>query len=663
MVFAQKIFFYYSSNNSKNLFELISFKLREGEYELCLVDSLEDVLETPGWACLVELDQESLIQNRKTLSVITRRFPTIIGVEESDFSFGMDLVNNLKAFAVIGPNHSEKEFDIVFQRLLHEKQKNEGKLQGFSQSRDQNKELELMTQDLEKIVINRTREIQGSKNLIANKVLKMKGLVAFIKSLSSILKVEDLLLLIRSEIHRSYGKIEPILAYDAQQSGGWLLSFERGEVISRSVSDYWSSGERLKINLKEDQLYLANQYSRPFQRVITFPLQGHAENPHNVVLFVEHNLKDDQIENFINFMGERLQSLSLALDRSLLEIDLKRASYIWESTFNSLDDPIAVFSDENSVLRSNLAFQKFFGDSDMSLDQILSEQDIKSPIQQSMESRQPSLASIKLGHQFFEWHCYPIGGSHSSIVASVVSHFVDVTHYKNLQSTMIQNEKMSAMGHLAGNIAHELNNPLTGIRSLCQILISDTQQKEEVLNDLKEVESAAERSQKIITNLLNFARGAEQSEKEVVSLNNLIEKTLPLLKSVTSAHQRIFSLESKNELVQLEPHLTQQVIFNLINNACQSMEEPGELRVATKVISNKIRFLVEDTGPGIPEDIQNSIFDPFFTTKSGRGGTGLGLSMSQSVIESFGGHIKFETHSGKGTKFWFDLPIYREENK
>ncbi|MCB0408260.1 MAG: HAMP domain-containing histidine kinase [Bdellovibrionales bacterium] len=223
---------------------------------------------------------------------------------------------------------------------------------------------------------------------------------------------------------------------------------------------------------------------------------------------------------------------------------------------------------------------------------------------------------------------------------------------------------MSAIGHLAGNIAHELNNPLTGIRSLCQVLLQNQSQQGQVYSDLKEVEMAAARSQKIITNLLNFSKGADRDELKVVSLNELVETTLPLLKSVTSVHQREIHFTLEKTLVKVDPHLTQQVIFNLINNACQAMKEPGRLEIQTSIEGDWVQFTVSDSGPGIPLGLGKTIFDPFVTTKSETGGTGLGLSMSQRVIHQFGGELAYDKDVSCGAKFWFKLPQFNgEENE
>jgi two-component system NtrC family sensor kinase len=474
-------------------------------------------------------------------------------------------------------------------------------------------------------------------------------------------KIEDILLILRSEIKKSSGAGEPFLACDTGQFGPWILYFKRGEVAELKTKSYWKFGPTLRINDPEDQLYLANSFSRPFSRVIAFPLGSKGGQSRHLTLFVEHQLATTDVESFIESMGERLQSLTLAIDRSLFEIDLKRASFLWESTFDSIDDPIAIFSDQGEVIRCNDAYSELQDGKEFVDNSEVPEGSVVAILQRCLQSQQIVTQSVRLGNQFFDCNCYPIAFSQNEKPTSAVVHLVDVTNYKHLQSVMMQNEKMSAIGHLAGNIAHELNNPLTGIRSLCQVLFSQDEIEDTLAQDIREVESAAGRSQKIINNLLNFSRFDESNSVVKSSLRELVQSTLPLLKSILSDHLRNIELDEVDDFVLVEPHLTQQVIFNLIANACQAMESSGEITIRTYRQDERVYFSVKDSGPGVVEALSNSIFEPFVTSKSGQGGTGLGLSMSRKVIERFGGQICFSSKPGLGATFWFWLPRIQEK--
>ena len=215
---------------------------------------------------------------------------------------------------------------------------------------------------------------------------------------------------------------------------------------------------------------------------------------------------------------------------------------------------------------------------------------------------------------------------------------------------------MSAVGLLAGNIAHELNNPLTGLRSLSQVLLQEVPESEQLHRDLKEIEQGVQRCEEIIHSLLNFSNVGSDSRIRKTDLGKLTASTLSFLKSAMRDHSTQIELGEEAFWVQVEPHMMQQVIFNLVNNACQSMTEPGELRIEIKEESGAVHLSVTDRGRGIRPDHLPHIFDPFYTTKEEGQGTGLGLSMSRTVVESFGGKIVVETQVGQGTTFTVTLP-------
>ena len=246
----------------------------------------------------------------------------------------------------------------------------------------------------------------------------------------------------------------------------------------------------------------------------------------------------------------------------------------------------------------------------------------------------------------------------------MINHYVDVTASRELHGRMIQSEKMAAIGLLAGNIAHELNNPLTGIRSLAQVLLAEVPAVGTLQDDIREVEKAAERSQKIIENLLDFSKGEADTKQTLISLNDIVRRTLPMIKTAMREHRSEMSLSDDEPKVKVEPHLMQQVVFNLVNNACQAMRDPGTIAIDTDTEtdgSGRWSVLhVTDTGVGIPDEIIETIFEPFFTTKEKGQGTGLGLSMSQQVVQKFGGEIRVKSAVGEGTRFTVRLPIIEE---
>jgi signal transduction histidine kinase len=219
---------------------------------------------------------------------------------------------------------------------------------------------------------------------------------------------------------------------------------------------------------------------------------------------------------------------------------------------------------------------------------------------------------------------------------------------------------------MAGNIAHELNNPLSGILSMCQILKVEMVQDQykKVQEDLAEIQKATLRCQKIIADLTQFSLGGEDLTQEFRTIiDHSIDVVISLLKSALRRHHVKISLNTANYWVDIPTQLFQQVMFNLINNACQAMEDGGNLEISTHVterFGNEVcQITILDSGPGIAGDVRLKVFDPFFTTKSKGEGTGLGLHISKLIVEKYRGKIHFETNTGLSskTKFIVELPV------
>jgi signal transduction histidine kinase len=190
---------------------------------------------------------------------------------------------------------------------------------------------------------------------------------------------------------------------------------------------------------------------------------------------------------------------------------------------------------------------------------------------------------------------------------------------------------------------------------LAQILLTEIPKEAPAHNDLIEVQAAANRSEQIIKNLLEFS-SLHGDTVELVSVRAMISKTMPFLKTALRYHNSFIDLADGDDTVVAEPHLLQQVIFNLVNNACQAMGDEGDLFLTSRILPASIEILVRDSGPGVPREIREAIFTPFFTTKEEGKGTGLGLSMSRSIIEKFGGTLTLNEKIEKGSEFIIRLP-------
>ena len=239
--------------------------------------------------------------------------------------------------------------------------------------------------------------------------------------------------------------------------------------------------------------------------------------------------------------------------------------------------------------------------------------------------------------------------------------FTDVTEERQIQTKMIQTEKMAALGQLVSGIAHELNNPLTGITGYAQLLLGQNLPPRQHAEASKVAEEA-ERARRIVKNLLCFAREGKP-EQTRVQLNEIVERTLALRSYELKVENIVVECDLEQELPETmaDAHQLQQVVLNLLVNAEQALLEwrgQGRIALRTRRASgNRLRLDVCDDGPGIPAEILSRIFDPFFTTKAPGIGTGLGLSIVYGIVQQHGGEVVAENLPAGGARFSVEIPV------
>ncbi len=246
--------------------------------------------------------------------------------------------------------------------------------------------------------------------------------------------------------------------------------------------------------------------------------------------------------------------------------------------------------------------------------------------------------------------------------------YSDVTGERQIQSKMLQTEKMAALGQFVSGIAHELNNPLTAIMGYAQLLLGHGLTPAQ-LSEASKVYQEAERARRIVKNLLYFAR-ENRPERTSVDLNEVIERTLTLRSYELKVENIVVNCDLAPDLprTMADPYQLQQVVLNLVVNAEQALLEgrgKGHVWIRTSYSPasaaqpglGRILLRVADDGPGISSEISSRIFDPFFTTKPSGVGTGLGLSIVYGIVNQHGGEVTFESQSGVGAKFLVELPV------
>ncbi len=233
---------------------------------------------------------------------------------------------------------------------------------------------------------------------------------------------------------------------------------------------------------------------------------------------------------------------------------------------------------------------------------------------------------------------------------------------KKIHEQLFRSEKLASLGKLAAGVAHEINNPLTGVLTNASLLLEDLEEGDPRREDVEVIVSETIRCREIVKRLLDFARQTKP-QKKITNINNLINNIILLVRNQTSFRNIVIDKNLDENLPEVMADLDQiqQVFINLIINASEAMTKGGKLEIDSKFDKSGeyVEVIFKDNGPGIPNHVKARIFDPFFTTKEQ--GTGLGLSISYGIIERHGGKINLETKQGEGTTFTIFLPVKAEE--
>jgi PAS domain S-box-containing protein len=281
-------------------------------------------------------------------------------------------------------------------------------------------------------------------------------------------------------------------------------------------------------------------------------------------------------------------------------------------------------------------------------------------------SGQQAFAAAEYGvrHRDGTWRTMRAAGSQlvdaESKTSGIIISVRDITVERKLEQQVVQSERLAAMGAMIGGVAHELNNPLTAIMGVSELL-QDTETNENSRKQLGMLQQQARRAAEIVQNLTYFSRPPAPG-KSRINLVEVVERTLNL---------HAYSLRKNNITVDFlkeagvpyalgDPHQLMQVFLNLIVNAEQAIRETrdkGTLRIRLGKGDNSVWVSFHDDGPGIAKENLSSIFDPFYTTKRPGRGTGLGLSICKSVMKEHNGSVEASNSPEGGAVFTVTLPI------
>jgi len=230
---------------------------------------------------------------------------------------------------------------------------------------------------------------------------------------------------------------------------------------------------------------------------------------------------------------------------------------------------------------------------------------------------------------------------------------------KQTQAQLVQSAKLAAIGELAANIAHEINNPLTSVLGFASYLAERAPAGDPMREELNLIQDEAARARDIVRDLLDFSRQREFSPQPS-DINVVVEQTVAMVRRQGSFENVDLKEIYGADLPQVEVDISRikQVFLNIINNAIYAMSGSGSLTIRTAPVGDDlVQVEFTDTGTGIAPEHLDRIFEPFFTTKPTVSGTGLGLSVSLGIVQSHGGTIDVHSEVGKGATFRVKLPV------
>jgi PAS domain S-box-containing protein len=343
-----------------------------------------------------------------------------------------------------------------------------------------------------------------------------------------------------------------------------------------------------------------------------------------------------------------------------------------EAIFDGIRDQLSLQAPNYDILRVNKAvienyqktYQELIGRKCYEVYYQRSVPCERCPVSVTIETKQPASSIMKLSEingalQIFS---YPILDEKGSLL-SVIEYVKDITEEQRLQEQLIQSEKLAGIGILASGVAHEINNPLSGIIGMAEVALEeeDLSKNKDYLEDIL---NCAQRIGEIVKGLKSYSRAAKREDLSPVNLNEVLEESLKMVQlAIKQDTVEVIKNFQPIRKIKANTGEIQQVFINLITNAFQAMDgKGGKLVLSTRSLRDLIEVKVSDEGMGISQKYLNQIFDPFFTTKKQGEGTGLGLNIVYRIITKYEGTITVESKENMGTTFTIQFPKRRGES-
>ena len=358
-------------------------------------------------------------------------------------------------------------------------------------------------------------------------------------------------------------------------------------------------------------------------------------------------------------------------DQRKLEKNIRQSKRNLEAIFDGIRDQLSLQGPNYQILRVNRAvvenyhvtFKELIGKKCYEAYYQRPGPCEKCPISVTIETKQPASSILKIPEvdTTLRIFSYPILDEKGDLL-SIIEHVRDITEEQRLQEQLIQAEKLAGIGTLASGVAHEINNPLSGIIGMAEIAMEE-EEPSNIKSHLTDIFNCAQRISEITMGLRSYSRMAKKGDQSLVDLNEILENCLKMVRlAIKTKSVEVIKKFQSTEKIGANPGEIQQVFTNLISNAFQAMNgREGKLLLSTRSLKDSVEVKVTDNGVGIPQKYLNKIFDPFFTTKNPGEGTGLGLNIVYRIVAKYEGTIDVESKENMGTTFTIKFPMRRDE--
>ena len=444
------------------------------------------------------------------------------------------------------------------------------------------------------------------------------------------------------------------LIADVNREAVRLTGYEKGELIQKGLLDLFGPME------KENVLSFFEQVLKNGEaRTDSFSLISKDGTPLEVDLSIKRIDLGDEFFYQVIFRD--------MTEQRKLEKRIRESKRNLEAIFDGIQDRLSIQAPDYQILRVNKSviekyhtpYQKLIGRRCYEAYYQRSLPCEKCPVAVTIGTKQPASSIMKIAETDTTlWtSSYPILDEKGRLV-SIIEYVQDITEEQRLQEQLIQSEKLAGVGVLASGVAHEINNPLSGIIGMAEVAMEE-ENLPEIKSYLKDIFNCGERISEIVKGLRSYSRIAKSGEQSLVDLNEVLEESLKMVQLATKTTP-VEVIKKFQPLGKIEVNVgeVQQVFTNLITNAFQAMNgKGGMLTLSTRSLKDSVEVKVNDNGMGIPQKYLNKIFDPFFTTKKIGEGTGLGLNIVYRIVTKYEGTIDVESKEGIGTTFTIKFPI------